>query len=665
MWYNFQKIMKIHFAGIGGVGMAALAALLKWKGKEVDGCDLYSTFRTKWLESLGISVHTGHDPSHVVNSDIVVVTSAMSADEPEMVASQGRIVKRGEMLARIVSEEKMSIAVCGTHGKTTTSTYIAKMLSLLGENVIWAIGGECGDFPVAGKVTGSSKQDSVLVVEADESDGTLAFYKPSMLVVTNCDYDHPDHFKTVEEYRACFDAAKAASKEVVEGELLGDFPPLIMKECGKTIASLAPHNRRNARTAVEVALRRGHNEAMIAKIFHKAVESLPDRRFERIVPGVYMDYAHHPVEMKCAVAMARAEAKGKVRVLFQPHRYSRTKAFLAEFPEAFSQADEVILCPTYAAFEKPIAGGDVFNLYDSCRNREMEKSSQGGHAPVFYLARNFEEAWKHVRLESRSGDLILILGAGDIVKMRPWAERDFPDGIKAEGKSEGRFLGGFSFFRAGGKTYGGGEVRIAGVGSNTWISDLSTDEEYLRPDVPASAPGSSLGIPWMAGIPGSIGGWIKMNAGAFGHSISEVVRKVKVSGKWIDARDCGFGYRQSAINGVVEDVEFDTAAIETMRKEFDAKEFALRRKKFPPRCCGSVFKNPPGDTAAGKYLERVGAKGMRVGKAYVWESHANVIALEEGGRASDVLALAGIVRAKVKEAFGVELEAEIRGLSFN
>lgn len=663
IWYNFQKIMKIHFAGIGGVGMAALAALLKWKGEEVDGCDLSSTFRTKWLESLGIPVRQGHDASHVADADMVVVTSAMPPDEPEMLSAEGRTVRRGEMLARIVSEESASIAVCGTHGKTTTSTYIAKLLMLLGENVVWAIGGECGDFPVAGKSIDAAKGGGVLVVEADESDGTLALYKVNTLVVTNCDYDHPDHFKTVEEYRACFDAARAAAEEVVECEALGDFPPLIAKACGETISALAPHNRKNARAAVEVALRRGHKEEDVANVLHKVVASLPDRRFERIVPGVYMDYAHHPVEMKCAVAMARDIAGAKVRVVFQPHRYSRTKAFLDDFPEAFLQADEVVLCPTYAAFEKPLAGGDVYDLYASCRSFEIENSSQGKKTPVFRLARDLGEAWKHMRIEAEAGDVILILGAGDIVNMRPWAQRDFPDGIK-NAEREYRPLGGFSFFRAGGKTCGGGKAHFVGAGSNTWISDLTTDDEYLRPDVPAAAPGSSLRIPWMAGIPGSIGGWIKMNAGAFGHSVSEVVRRVKVSGRWIEAGDCGFAYRHSAITGVVEDVEFDMEAIEAFRRETSAGEFASRRKSFPPRCCGSVFKNPPGEVSAGSYLERVGAKGMRVGGAYVWEKHANVIALGEGGRASDVLALAGIVRAKVKESFGIALEAEIKGLSF-
>ncbi|MBQ8126329.1 MAG: hypothetical protein IJ173_10715, partial [Kiritimatiellae bacterium] len=199
---------------------------------------------------------------------------------------------------------------------------------------------------------------------------------------------------------------------------------------------------------------------------------------------------------------------------------------------------------------------------------------------------------------------------------------------------------------------------IAGAGSNMWISDLTTDAEYVKVAGPAGAAGATLGIPWMAGVPGTIGGWVKMNAGAFGHSISEVVRRVKVDGRWIDRADCGFGYRTSAIAGVIEDVEWELGGVAAAEP---ARAFLARRRKFPARCCGSVFKNPPGDFA-GRLLEAAGAKGLRVGGAFVWEEHANVIVAGDGATSSDILALARLMQLRVRDRFGVVLEPEIRGL---
>lgn len=195
--------------------MAGLAVLLKSRGWEVSGCDIHSSPRTAWLESQGIQVRIGHDPSHLANVDEVIVTPAVSRNEPELLAFRGRVRYRGEVLAEIVNGTDDSIAVCGSHGKTTTATWIAKLLKALDEDVSWCIGGETGSFPVAGVGKGP------LVVEADESDGTLALYKAKTLVVNKCEYDHPDHFKTEEDYFACYQAVKANAQEVIESEGLG------------------------------------------------------------------------------------------------------------------------------------------------------------------------------------------------------------------------------------------------------------------------------------------------------------------------------------------------------------------------------------------------------------------------------------------------------------
>lgn len=598
--------MRVHLIGVGGVGMAGLAVLLKARGHEVSGCDLHRTPRTQWLESQGIAVACGHDANHLANIDEVIVTPAVSGDETELRACAERGIKvrrRGEVLAEIVGESE-GIAVCGSHGKTTTATWTARLLAALGEDVAWCIGGETGAFPVANAAKGP------LVVEADESDGTLAGYRAKTLVVTNCEYDHPDHFKSVEAYRACYEAAKANAGEVIESELLAPIP-----ELEGVMAALAPHNRKNARAAVEVALRRSHGLDEIAKALPRIVEELPDRRFQRLDDGVYTDYAHHPTEMKCAVAMARGVCKGRLRVLFQPHRYSRTKALLAEFSAAFELADEVVLCPTYAAFEQPIEGGDIADLYLACRDKVKS----------LHLARSCEEAWTHARRSMVEGDVTLVLGAGDIISRL----HELPP------------------------------QRIwIGQGTNTWKSDLDLGIEYVRTSHPAGAPGATLGIPWMVGIPGTIGGWVKMNAGAFGHSISEVIEQVRVDGRWIDRSECGFAYRHSDIVGEIQDVRLAVPFAEEKEK---AADYLARRRKFPVGTYGSFFKNPEGDFA-GRLLEAAGAKDLRVGGAHVWSEHANVIVRGEGATASDVLALARLMRNRVWFKFGIKLEYEVCGL---
>ena len=617
--------MKIHLAGIGGVGMAGLAVLLKRRGHSVTGCDVQAGARTRWLESLGIPVAIGHDPAHLAGTEALVVTPAVCADEPELIAAKARGVDfvrpRGRVLAELVSKSADSIAVCGSHGKTTTATFIAKLLLALGEKVEWAIGGETGSFPVAGyegRGTGRPADDPpVLVVEADESDGTLAAYHAKTLVVTNCEYDHPDYFKTRDDYIACYEAARRNAGRVIEGA------------------------ETNVETAVRVALARGHAAEAIAKVLPGVTAQLPDRRFERLADGVYADYGHHPTEVRYAIRSARSLAKGRVRVLFQPHRYSRTAAFKQEFAVALAFADEVVICPIYAAFEKPVEGGDSADLYAACRVAFANAVTR----PRLYLARSCEEAWEHARNTMEPGDITLIQGAGDIIGLAPRIRIETSQGSAPLCKRR----------------------LWIGAGTNTWKSDLKLNVEYVKTKGPAGRPGVSLlgdpavgpRIPWMAGIPGTIGGWVKMNAGAFGHSISEVIESVHVDGRWIPAADCGFAYRHSDISGEIQDVRF-TSALRSEAEDAPAA-YLSRRKNFPPGTKGSVFKNPPGD-AAGRLLEAAGAKDLRVGGASVWQEHANVIVAGPDATASDFLALAQLMASRVRFRFGISLEPEVVGL---
>ena len=628
--------------------MAGLAVLLKARGHEVSGCDLHQSPRMRWLAEQGIDVRLGHSPEHLADNDLTIVTPAIAGDNAELLAAR-RVRYRGEVLAELVNESD-SIAVCGSHGKTTTATWIARLLLALGEDVSWCIGGETGSFPVAGvskppklpKLSKPSKPSQpLLVVEADESDGTLALYHAKTLVVNKCEYDHPDHFKTEADYFACFETAKRNAGDVIESEGLGGLEGL------EGLEGLASHNRKNARAAVEVALRRGHTLEAIAAALPAVVSELPDRRFQVIWPTTFQtsqtsptvvtDYAHHPTEMACAVEMARAACRGTLRVLFQPHRYSRTKALLKSFPAAFARADEVVLCPTYAAFESPVEGGDIADLYAECRR-------SFGETKRLLLARSCAEAWEHAFRSSVGGDLVLILGAGDIIRLVPQACADLSAG---------------SADRPARKIW-------IGAGSNTWRSDLNLNVEYVRTTGRANEPGASLRIPWMAGIPGTVGGWIKMNAGAFGHSISEALAEVKIDGRWMPASACGFAYRHSSIVGEIQDFKLkgEYAALQLSPSAASlAEEFRAKRRKFPSGTYGSFFKNPTGDFA-GRLLEAVGAKCLRVGGAFVWSEHANVIVRGEGATSSDVLALARLMHNRVLFRFGVDLLPEVQGIVF-
>ncbi len=690
----------IHLLGIGGVGMAGVAFLLKARGHAVTGCDLYSTSRTRWLEENGIPVAIGHDAVHIDSSiEELIVTPAVPPDNPELVAARAAEItvhSRGEVLASLVNAAD-GIAVCGTHGKTTTATFTTRLLQNLGVHPSWCIGGETGAVPVAGVGTNPTLgADPVavtapLVVEADESDGTLALYHPHTLVLTAVDFDHLEHFSSKEDYFNCYRAVIRQTSDTII--VCADHPQaleLVQEACHHEAAGrpfpqvvtfgfapeaqvnaadwpdipvLGRHNVTNALAAIAVALSRGFTREQIAAALPDAVSALPDRRFEQIACSddvrVFTDYAHHPAELKCAINMARALHPSRLRVLFQPHRYSRTKALCDEFPPAFESADEVVLAPVYPAFEEPLPGGDIADLYAAFRR-------QTSHV---ILARSLEEGWRHLFLTARPGDILMLLGAGDIINLVPRVKKEMA-GWKFTDRAWTP-LAPHSFFRTGGQTCGGGEKVIVGMGSNTWFSDCATDIEVVKlpPDRPAARPGASLladhpELAFMAGIPGTVGGWTKMNAGAFGDSFGnhiESVEAVQADGsvRTIPAADCGFAYRRSAIPGLITSVTLKPAPSGGAAAR--PSDFLARRKSFPPRTCGSVFKNPP-DAPAGKLLEEAGCKSLRVGGACVWQEHANVIVAGDGCTSSDILALARLMAARVRMRFGVVLEPEIRGL---
>jgi len=753
--------------GVCGVGMAGVAYLLARRGWRVSGCDERPGSLASWLRAAGVAVGEGHDPAHLdADGGVgrVIVTPAVAADEPELAAARARglpVFRRGEVLAELVAASR-GVAVCGAHGKTTTSCFTTRLLQELGERPGWCIGGTTATL---GGVAGCGGGE-LLVAEADESDGTLALYRPAVTVLTNIDLDHLEHFGGEAALADCFRRAVVQTREGVA--VCGDnrralevarayrAPPLTYgfgreSRLRATRVRVGPasvafdlafdgvsagrvrlgvsgrHNVLNALGAAAAALLLGHGLEAVAAALPAACGELPGRRFERVAAAggirCVADYAHHPTELEAAVAMARAQRPGRLIVVFQPHRYTRTLALGPAFPAAFAGADEVVLLPVYAASEAPIEGGGSEDLYAHFR-------AGGWPAGRVKLARSAGEAWASLRQTLRDGDLLLVAGAGDVIGLADrfraacadgWPARRDPEGFEAQLLRVSGLrvmpngpLAGWSSLGVGGVARWRVEAerpealaavwrlclergvpwRFVGAGANTWFSDLGepgcvarwadgacrdwlADGEAV--EVGCGWRGPALlealtreglsGLEFLEGVPGSLGGWLAMNAGAQGEEIGsrvEWIRCLNPDGNMtiLSPHDLGFAYR--ACRGLEGRVAVSCrlmlrrAEMESIR----AARAAFRERRIPLaglRTAGSVFRNPPG-AAAGRLLDAAGCKGLRVGGAVVAAFHANVAVAEAGASASDVLALTLLMRARVSRASGVELKPEICGL---
>ena len=330
-----------------------------------------------------------------------------------------------------------------------------------------------------------------------------------------------------------------------------------------------------------------------------------------------------------AVYDARRSASGSLRVLLRSNWCAFDESFVCELRSVLREADEIVVVPgTDPVYTIP-CGRDAADVYSALRE---------GRSGVF-LARSEPDALEHVCRSWREGDATCCVGRTDGIATAPsWMSRSPVGELLPELPPERRIW--------------------IGQGTNTWRSDLKLSERYERTTGPADIPGSSLGIPWMAGIPGTVGGWIMMNAGAFGHSFSETLEAVRVDGVWRSASDCGFAYRHSGISGEVQD--FRLRPKDEIKSEGTAEWYLGRRKRFPAHTFGSFFRNPDGDFA-GRILEEAGAKSLRVGGAYVWSEHANVVVAGDGATPSDVLALARRMIALAYSSSGVRLVPEVCG----
>ena len=392
--------------GIGGIGMAGLAYLLNERGHTVSGSDEQENRQTAWLREKGIRIQ------NEVPDDVewIIRTRAVPDSHPDVLSAGVPVSWRGEVLPALL-RDRFTIAVSGTHGKTTTTAMIAQIL-----DCGYCIGGEVQGFD------GVARDGDIMVVEADESDGTVALYHPDIAVITNIEYDHMEHHENLVAFEACFEKLIANTKEKIV-YCAGDPAAVrLCKDNPKSVPySFAPikislpgkHNQLNACAAIEVS-KQWKNEAVI----FQCLENLKPirRRFEVVHQGDYTvvsDYAHHPSEIRALISTALETLKPK-RLLgvFQPHRYTRTKALIDEFPPAFQGLEKLWITPVYAASEKPLAGGTAEDLMAHFSNLWKNR--------VIFFQR-LEETWQDIRCELRTGDVLLIIGAGDIEKIAEWA----------------------------------------------------------------------------------------------------------------------------------------------------------------------------------------------------------------------------------------------------
>jgi UDP-N-acetylmuramate--alanine ligase len=439
---------KLHFIGIGGAGMSGLARIALTHGAQVSGSDEKDSSVLAALSALGATVFSSHSAENVQGADLVIYSNAISHSNSERVAAENSNIPtytRAQALALLMSES-ISIAVAGTHGKTTTSSMLTVALQACGVDPSFAIGGTIS-------ASGSNAHRGTgeyFVAEADESDGSFIEYKPFGAIVTNVEHDHVDYFATPADVTAAFedfaqtispdgflvycadDAGSLAlgrSKrsylsisygENAESDLHIDQVELGAKGSraralwkGKSIGHLelnvpGRHNIDNAAAALAVGLHLGLPTAgLLAGLASFAGTG---RRFELkgTVHGIRVidDYGHHPTEIRVTLDAARRYAgDGRLLVIFQPHRYSRTQAFMSEFASALSLADDVTLLEVYAASEKPIPGVSSEAIAQSMTN--------GKYVP------NFVDATDAMIEMAKPGDVIMTLGAGDVSSLGP------------------------------------------------------------------------------------------------------------------------------------------------------------------------------------------------------------------------------------------------------
>jgi UDP-N-acetylenolpyruvoylglucosamine reductase len=735
------------------MGVAPLAIYLARSGWRVSGEDDALTPEVSLLLS-GAAVEVGPVPDEC---DLVVRSSAIPDSHPSFAAAAGRglaCVRRGELLAEALRGKKL-VAVCGSHGKTTTTAMLIAALRNAGFPAGYVAGGLFNDSTPPADV-GSNEW---VVAEVDESDGTIGCFAPEITVLVNLDWDHPDRYGSPADLEAAFAALCARTRGAVvvsdacalslrlapsaatfgrsgsfSGALAGEREGRMTLSLGGRfkpmevlVRARGDFNAANATAALAAAQLMGVEPARGSLADYPGVRRRQEVLMEEGGLTVMEDYAHHPAEIRALLSSLRRRVppRGRLIAVFQPHRHSRTAQFKAEFAASLALADRVHLLDVYPAGESPVSGGTAADVY-----AEIKRGAP--QLPVSYLPGEVSRGLPGLLRDARTGDLVVFVGAGDIDQSaRAWigaarmqmgrslewdrfAESVRPLLSKGARLTREESLAAKTTLRVGGAARLYAEpsteddlrailleaaknavpVLVLGRGSNLIVPDEGVEGlvislsqkswsgfEILSDGRVRAGAGLRLknlcglaaaaglaGFEFLEGIPASVGGALRMNAGAMGGWIFDIVDEVRVmsadgavrtlprASMNVDYRHCAELRDAIALGAVLRPMSRADAG--TVGRQID--DYRRKRHESQPRepSAGCIFKNPPG-ASAGRLIEESGLKGARVGGAEVSRVHANFFVNRGDATSADVLELVRQVRAAVRQAKGVDLEPEV------
>ena len=758
-----RAIAAVHCVGVGGMGVGPLAIYLVRRGFSVSGEDDAMTEMMRvQLERAGVRITaTGDLPA---DCDLLAYSSAIAPTHPAVVAARARDlpqIRRGELLAEVTRDQRL-VAVCGSHGKTTTSAMLATALMRAGFPCGYVLGGLVADDAFAPAAVGTN---GWVVAEIDESDGTIGRFSPEVTLTVNLDWDHPDHYRQLADLEAAFAGLFARTRQAVlvnaACELSrriasrsapaapvstfgvgGDFASRILDETisGLRLAlagrfaigeaevnAVGEFNAANATAALAAAQVMGAALSPLLLADYSGVRRRQSLLHAETDLTVVEDYAHHPTEIRALLASLRRRVRpgGRLVVIFQPHRFSRTRQFLADFAAVLTAPDSVHLLDVYGAGEAPIAGGTSGDLFAAIRALAPSRA-------LFHSRGGFPAAIAALQADVRAGDLVAVVGAGDIDQAaRQWLAARQPNLMKtmdwdrlaedwrgrvsaATKVKREESLAEKTTMRVGGAAriyvepagvpdlqavlgaarQAGVPVHVLGRGSNLVVPDAGVDGLVLSlrqsawetfeplPDgrvrvgaglrlknlCGLATKAGLVGFEFLEGIPGNVGGALRMNAGAMGGWMFDVVvevtlvnyagelRTLRKDEMHVDYRHCAELHEAIAVGAVLRPAA--QAEAESISRQIDT--YRDKRQKSQPRepSAGCIFKNPPGDSA-GRLIDQAGLKGERVGDAEVSPVHANFIVNRGQATSADIIALVRKVRTRVEAAHGVKLEPEV------
>lgn len=741
---------RIHLVGVAGSGMSGIAALLIELGHTVSGSDKVSTMETDRLQRLGLCFREQHRPEDAGTADLIVFSSAIKSDNPILVSARDSgkpSVRRAEALAAMM-RRKRGIVIAGMHGKTTTSAMTAHVLREGGLHPSHYVGAE---IPILGMNAHWDSRGEYFVAEGDESDGTITLFQPEHTLILNIEEEHLDFYadlRAIEKVftqlmtqttgkvfynvddknaaRVCPSLARAipygfadnADYRAVDMQLK-DFSSTFRvshrgQDLGEAVLNVpGQHNVHNALGVIALASELGVAFEKIAKSLAKFEHAR--RRFEIKYNSprflLVDDYGHHPTEIRATLKTARSVGRKRVLAMFQPHRYSRTKALRQEFGRAFDDTDRVVVTDVYGSNEAPISGVTGQMIADEI--------AAHGHRGVRYEPR-LEWVHRTVGNMLESGDLVLSLGAGNIHEQLSVLAADLviAEKLKTIMGEDGEIrlyepLSKHTTLRVGGPAQFWVEPRdekafaelirfcrdenlplfVMGRGSNLLVRDGGIRGVVVHPcggdfdkveiigrEITAGV-GAKLkevayagktagigGLEWMEGIPGAVGGCLRMNAGAMGAQTFENVVRVR----YLDANgeahtktrdELEVYYRNFPLLeknfAVSAAFRGQPAPLEEIVRKLEASQEKRRTSQPVAKSAGCIFKNP-NSCPAGKLVDELGLKNSRVGKARVSEVHGNFIVNDGGATAAEILELIEKIKATARAKRGIELETEVQ-----